>query len=212
MKYEHLVELGNKMPVIETKMLLKGGRGGRYAKVQISRLVRSGKLVQIRRGLYLLPPAYRKIRIFEPFLANMIKRPSYLSLEKSLEYHGVIPEAVPVFTSVTTKRPASFKTRIGRFSYNHVKTSLFWGYAPVTIDRQTALIALPEKAVLDLFYLRNERVTRGYIKEMRLQNLNKFNVNRLKAFAAVFGKRRVIAAAALLAKYIRTAKKGEKKL
>ncbi len=212
MKYEEIIRLGSKLPVIETKMLAARQRDKGYMDVQFSRWVKAGKLIQLKRGMYLLPPAYRKIQAFEPFIANLIKRPSYLSLEKALEYFGLIPEAVSVYTSVTTKRQSKFRSAAGVFSYRHIKNSLFWGYAPVTVNRQTALVALPEKAILDLFYLKKDKIAGGYIEEMRFQNTDRINIKRLKEFARRFGKKKITAAARDLAEYIRAQRREDKKL
>ncbi|MCD4780606.1 MAG: hypothetical protein K8S27_08695 [Candidatus Omnitrophica bacterium] len=74
-------------------------------------------------------------------------------MEKVFEFHDLIPEAVNSFTSVIPKRHAYFETLIGRFDYRHIRESLFWGYQSVTLHGQTAFMALPEKALLDFFYL-----------------------------------------------------------
>ena len=61
--------------------------------------------------------------------------------------------------SVTSNRPAIFKTGIGNFKYTHIQKSFFWGYSAATLNGQTAFVALPEKALLDFFYLRHGPVT-----------------------------------------------------
>ena len=41
-----------------------------------------------------------------PFVvANALKKASYVSLQSALSHYGMIPEYVPVTTSVTTRRP-----------------------------------------------------------------------------------------------------------
>jgi hypothetical protein len=43
---------------------------------------------------------------------------------------------------------------MGTFDYRHIKPDLFWGYHMVdSINQRKILIALPEKALLDLLYL-----------------------------------------------------------
>lgn len=199
--YEFLKKAGN-LPVIDVEILLAGVADTRPVKVQISRWVKSGKLIQVKRGIYLLSKDYRKKEVFEPYLASILMSPSYISLEKALEYHGLIPESVPVYTSVTTKRPAKYVTKAGVFSYRRVKKPLFWGYDSVSVDKQTAFVAFPEKALLDLFYLNGMNIPPAYLKELRLQNTEKIDTARLLVFAKRFKSRGIMTAAKRVVKYI----------
>ncbi len=209
MKFEKLIKLTEKLPVIDTEILLAGVSDPRPIKVQISRWKRSGKLIQIKRGLYLMSKPYRKVEVYEPCVASILKRPSYISLEKALEYHDLIPEAVSVYTSVTTKRPDRFVSDIGIFDYRHIKTSLFWGYDSVSVNGQTAFIASPEKALLDFFYIRGSNTSVEYIDELRLQNVEKVDVDKLIDYAKKFRKPGILRIAELLKKHIDFKKKEE---
>ena len=60
MKWQEFVDKVGGLLVIETEILLAGVVDSRALKVQISRWVNSGKLIQLKRGLYLLSSAYRK--------------------------------------------------------------------------------------------------------------------------------------------------------
>jgi predicted transcriptional regulator of viral defense system len=159
-----------------------------------------------------LPEGFRKVDIYEPHIAAVLKKPSYISLEKAFEYHGLIPEAVPVYTSVTTKRPQRIVTPIGTFDYRHIKNSLFWGYGSVTVNKQQAFIASPEKALLDFFYLKGLRIDDDYLYEMRLQNFSQINFSRLIDFAKRFKSPGVLKAAQLIKRYASKHKRGEKYL
>ena len=154
MEFENFLELTGHLPFIDTESLRIGTQDSRSLEVQLSRWKKSGKLIQLRRGLYLVSETYRKTKPFELAIAATLNRPSYISLEKAFEYHGIIPEAVHVFTSVTTKRPRRWQTPLGVFDYRHIRENLFWGYQSITLSGQTAFMAAPEKALLDFFYLK----------------------------------------------------------
>ena len=77
-----------------------------------------------------------------------------------------------VYTSVTTMREGTFTSKAGKFDYRHIKEALFWGYNSVTLNKQTAFIASPEKALLDFFYLNRIKISLEYLEELRLQNLD----------------------------------------
>ena len=212
MKWEEFVRNVSRMPVIQRDLLLAGTKDPASTEVQISRWVAVGKLIQLRRGIYVLSDTYRKVEIFEPYLASVLRKPSYVSREKALEYHGLIPEGVPMYTMVTTARPGRYETPFGVFDYRHAQESLFWGYRSVTVRNQTAFVALPEKALLDLFYFKKGAITGAYIKELRLQNTEIIELKRLDAFAKKFKKTKIIKAAKLLAKQVERIRSGEQTL
>ena len=212
MKWEEFIKYVGNLPVIDTAILAAGLKNPASVKVQISRWQKSGKLIQIKRGIYLLGEAYRKVATYQLYIASVLKKPSYISLEKALEYHNLIPEGVSVYTSVTTKRPTRFTTKVGIFDYRHVKASLFWGYESVNVNRQTAFIASPEKALLDLIYLNGTKISSAYLKELRLQNLQKINLSKLFEYAKKFKKPGVMDAAKIINKHIKSYRNEEKTL
>lgn len=86
-------------------------------------------------------------------IANLIYKPSYISLESALSYYGIIPEGVFAVTSCSTLKTAGFDTSVGRYTYRHIKPSLYFGYRVKQADSHKVLLAEPEKAVLDMLYL-----------------------------------------------------------
>lgn len=206
-----LQKLGD-TPLISTENLRAFQDEAGTIEVQVSRWTKAGKLLQLRRGVYVIAPPYRRTDVFEPFVANVLKSPSYISLEKALEFHGLIPEAVPVVTSLTTKRQGRFQTPVGNFSYRHIQPSYFWGYTAVSHEHQMGYVARPEKALLDLIYLNNLRVTPDYLEGMRFQNIEKMDSKVLLQFAGKFNKPSLEAAAKAVASFLKSQRKGEKKL
>ncbi|MBL7070438.1 MAG: hypothetical protein ISS27_03075 [Candidatus Omnitrophica bacterium] len=212
MRFEEFIRKVENLPVIDTESLLVGSSDLVKVKVQISRWAKSGKLIQLKRGMYVLSPVYRKVEPYGPFIAATLKQPSYLSLEKALEFHGLIPEGVKVYTSLATKWQDTFKSKVGVFSYQHIRKELFWGYVSVSLKGQTGFIASPEKALLDFFYVKKIRATFEYLQEMRLQNLDKLNPEKLLSCAKRFNKPGMLRAAKLIAEFIEKEKGGEKSL
>lgn len=212
MKWEEFIRGAGNLPVVDPKLYLAGVKNPNPIKVQISRWQKQGKLIQIKRGLYVLAVPYKKQEVFEPYLAAVLKHPSYISLEKAFEYYGLIPESVSVYTCVTTKRTDKFVTKLGIYDYRHIKTALFWGYKAITVNKQTAFMALPEKALLDFFYLKSVKISFDYLREMRLQNLKNIDLDRLLAFAGRFKKPGMLKIANTIKKYIEQYNDGEKEL
>lgn len=209
MEFDEFLKYTQHLPVIDTRVLSIGNKNPLPLKVQISRWVKSGRLIQLKRGIYLLAEPFRKVTSSEFYIANILKTPSYISLEKALEFHGLIPEAVRVYTSVTTKRPQILETPVGHYAYQHVKPSLFWGYTSLAMGGQTIFMAFAEKALLDFFYLKQAKVSLDYLTELRLQNLENIKITKLMEFGRRFKKKNLMRAAELLSRYMKDEKNGK---
>jgi predicted transcriptional regulator of viral defense system len=86
-------------PVFSSGLLLSGRANDRSLRLQLSRWVKAGRLLQFRRGLYALAPPWRKVEPHPFLVANRLRRGTYVSLQSALAWHGVIPEHVPVVNS-----------------------------------------------------------------------------------------------------------------
>ncbi len=202
MKFETFLKTFRNQPVVDSQMLAPF-REGNYGAVQLSRWVKEGKLVQLRRGFYTFTPNYLRVEPSALYIANMIYRPSYISLERALAEYGLIPESVPVITSVTTRRPTEFESVLGHFRYQHIKQDLFFGYYSRKTDTPETLLAFPEKAILDLMYFTPGPLTMDWMEEMRFQNLEEIHPERLLDFSKRFNQPKIQKAAALFLEFRR---------
>ena len=66
------------------------------------------------------------------------------------------------------------------------------------IEGQFAYIAYPEKALLDLIYLRKGGDSLEFIQSLRLQNLENLDLARMEEFAKHFNKPKLKRAAVLI--------------
>ena len=176
MKWPSLLAMVGDEAVFETGFLLAGDVDPADLRRQLSRWVASGQLVQLRRGLYALAPPYRKAEPHPFLVANRLVRGSYVSLQSALAHHGLIPEHVPVITSVTTGRPQRRENPFGSFEYHHCPPDRLTGYRVEQLGgRQEALVATPEKALADLVHLVPGADSSAYLSELRLTNLEKLD-------------------------------------
>jgi predicted transcriptional regulator of viral defense system len=209
MKFAELLEIVGDEPVFSSSLALAGDVDPVDVASQLSRWVAAGKLIALRRGVYAIAEPYRRRDPHAFELANAIVRPSYVSLESALSFHGMIPEAVFSTTSVARTRPAEYETALGRFTYRVISADLFWGYSavPVAADRrQRAYVALPEKALLDLVYLRPHGDDADFLEQLRLDGLDTLDTARLVEFAQRSGKPKLKRAAASLLELVRVYK------
>lgn len=188
MKYNELIQQFGSRPFFETEELsLWFDEPAPQVQARVSRWVSQGKLVQLRRGKYLLPKRYRTSEPVEMYLANYLYRPSYVSLHSALQYYQCIPEQVHVWQSVTPRQTNHWNTPAGVFRYVSIKQDWFFGYETVTLgpgDQHQGIIATLEKALIDLFYFQRGEWTSDRLREMRFQNLDQVQWNRLRAFTA----------------------------
>lgn len=148
----------------------ESSRAAVYAQVQ--RALKTGDVIQVRRGLYHLSRTVFPRLVSVEVLANLIYGPSYVSFESALSYHGWIPEAVRNCSCVTSLRPRTFETIHGLFSYTQIKQSpLLAGVQNVDSGRGTFFIATPLKALADMVAARGLDWTdcRPLVESLRIE-------------------------------------------
>jgi len=192
MRYSEFLHIVGKNPLFETSLLAAGVVSPYHAQRRLTDWSKAGKVIALRRGLYALPKAERKIEPHPFQVANQLVAGSYVSLEMALRYYSIIPEHVAMVTSVSTGRPQAFENLFGRFQYRHIHSNYFFGMEyRLILGNQYAYIAFPEKALLDLIYLRKGGDSPEFIYSLRLQNLEQLDLNRLEQFADRFNKPKI---------------------
>lgn len=187
MKYERLLELVGDEPLFESALLLSGKVNPNNVRLQLTRWKNAGRIYQLRRGLYTLAPPYQKTKPHPFVIANRLRKASYVSCQSALGFHGLIPENVPQTISVTGGRPGKWETPLGIYHFHHIKPALLRGYQMIGLGGgQQALVATPEKALLDLVYLQPGGDSPAYLEELRLQNLDCLDSDVLHKQAAFF--------------------------
>lgn len=145
--------------------------------------------MQLRRGLYALAPPYRKLEPHPFVVANRLVPGSYVSCQSALAHFGLIPESTPAVTSVGAARPGRWEMPLGRYELRHLQVGLLWGYERIEpVPGQKAFVATPEKALLDLVYLEPATDSPDDLAELRLQNLERLDLERLHRYADRAGK------------------------
>ena len=205
MEFKRLIEIVGDEPVFETGLLLAGNEEPREVRLQLSRWTKAARVYQLRRGLYALAPPFQKVKPHPFLIANRMVRGSYVSTQSALAHYDFIPEHVPVVTSVTTSRPGRWDTPLGSYKFRHIKTELFRGYRMVELgDGQHAFVATPEKALIDLIYLTPGGDSPDYLRELRLQNLDRLDLDRLEREASLANKAKLRRAAGFVADLARS--------
>lgn len=203
MRYEDFVGKTRNFALFGNELLtLLDAKRERLA-LQINRWLQKGQLIRLKRGLYTLPQERREVSFSMEWLANTLYSPSYLSLEFVLSRYDLIPERVSLWTSVSTRKTKEFKNPLGRFVYHHLKSEFFFGFEELKDEfGRSILMARPEKAILDLLYLKKgvEPSEEFFEENLRLQQRDQLKKKMLKEYARRFRSQKLEAAARLLVK------------
>jgi predicted transcriptional regulator of viral defense system len=140
---------------------------------KITELEQKELIIRVIRNLYVVSPKVHNLEISRELVANHLYRPSYISLETALSYHGMIPERVYAIRSMTTKRTKSFSTPLGNFEFKTIPADYFSiGIRQEIIENQYAfLIASPTKAICDMIVatpnlrLQSTKAMQNYLTE-----------------------------------------------
>jgi predicted transcriptional regulator of viral defense system len=136
-------------PVFETgDAAVRLGISNAHASATLARLAAVGHLVRLRRGLWALPGRVDPLTLPARLTAPL---PSYVSLQSALYLHGMISQVPAVTYAVSLARARQFETPLGVVSVHHVAPGFFFGYEDAR--RNGVLMASPEKALVDFFYL-----------------------------------------------------------
>lgn len=159
-KIDNLLERLNQMPYFtkNTVYLLAKDLSIKETTtdVYISRFLKRKDIFSLKRGLYISAVFFNQNKSdisYKFYLANIIRRPSYITSWAALEYYGLVTEATYPITCVTTKVGRTYKTKIGAFSYRSINRDLFSDFNLVKA-KFDFYVASPAKALFDLLYFR----------------------------------------------------------
>lgn len=119
-------------------------------KARLTRLLGAGKLIQVRRGLFVDDTA-----VSRRALAPLIYGPSYISFQYALASYGLIPERVEVVTcaSFNKNKNKLYHTPFGAYRYLYLPTAVYpYGLRLAEDEGASYLIASEEKALCDAVY------------------------------------------------------------
>ena len=151
------------------------------ANRKVSNLERAGRIIRLKRGLYVVSPRESGMLLSLNLIGNVLYGPSYVSKLTALREYGLIPERVEVVESMTTHLTVSFPLR--------------------EEEGVSYLIATPEKALCD-YIITTPRLPLRFLKDtyvfleedlrMDMDAFREMNVDIFRQCAAVCKKRQAI--------------------
>lgn len=146
--------------------------------VSLNRWVKKGVLERAGRNIYVLGGEPVRLEA----IAGQTYFPCYLSFESALSRFGVLNLVPYSLTFATTRKTKSMTLLERRVVYRHLKNELFFGFA----HEEGLYVAEPEKALLDLVYLRSLGKATIPSEEIDLRSLSE---KTLRKYAGQFPSR-----------------------
>jgi predicted transcriptional regulator of viral defense system len=127
------------------------------ARIALSRWVKTGHLIALKKGVYMHRRFYEQHRqeaTFAPVISSILLPQSYLSLEYVLQQAGILTEITYPVTAITIKNTRTIVNHLGTFVYRHIKPYLYFGFQIMEAYGVPYAQASVAKALFDYLYLR----------------------------------------------------------
>jgi hypothetical protein len=168
------------------RSLTKGSEG--VLSYDIARFIKSGEIIQFRKGIYSTRETYennsRDIS-YKKLIANILRVPSYVSLETVLSRYNILTDVTYNLWSITLKVPRKYSNRLGSFHYKQMRKDLFTGYEVIERENGTVYYeATKAKALFDYIYYRSDGIKDlkvNLVEDLRL-NLDAITTNEWAEF------------------------------
>lgn len=161
--------------------------------------MKNGKIVQLKKGTYLLNDRWEKEiqkDSYLEYIANKLLEPSYLSFEYVLAKYQILSEPVSALTSATTKSSREFSNALGSFRYYALTLKLFCGYEAREEGGFPVLEASKGKALFDFLYIRflkQKPITADAVENFRInwENISRKEFEQAKSYLKFTKSKRV---------------------
>lgn len=142
----------------------------------ISRFLKNKEILPLKNGLYASADFLDKHRgdiSYVFYLANILRKPSYVSSWSALQYYNLATEAIYSITSMTPKVTRNYKTKAGNFTYQSIQKDLFSDFSLVNGEPASSagkfdfFIATPAKALFDALYFKTHQFRGVLLKDIK---------------------------------------------
>jgi predicted transcriptional regulator of viral defense system len=162
----------------------------KQAKNVITKLVNNGWLVRIKRGLYAISDfSSRGFLSLSPFVvANLLVPESYVSFEAALQHYNMFDQLTGKIVSVSVKMNKAVKLADMEYRFVSTRPKYYLGWQDVQVTGQTARIATPEKALIDMVNFHKSQYSIDLVVEKLLEYKNDLDLPRLVGYLSKYPK------------------------
>ena len=160
----------------------------KQAKNQVTKLVKNGWLIRIKRGLYAISDlSTRGFLSLSPYLvANLLVPDSYVSFESALQQYGMFDQLTDKTISVALKMYKAVKLDSTEYSFVKTKPEFYFGWQEVNVDNRNARVATPEKALIDMVNFHKSQYAIDLVIEKLQEYKNDLDIARLNDYISRF--------------------------
>ena len=177
MRYQILQALRKKLYFTVADFAQASGVTTESARVSLSRYVKAGIFIRLKKNLYVLEQAWEDApRDFFFRISNFLQVPSYISLMSALSYYEITTQ-VPrrFYESVSLKRTRVFEPNGAVFNFYKLKKELYFDF----VKKGNIFIATKEKAFVDALYLYSFGKYKVDFDSLSLEKLDKKEIARI---------------------------------
>jgi predicted transcriptional regulator of viral defense system len=205
MKQSELLEnlIVNHGQVVTTGQILHQAEGfwdSKQAKNQVTKLVKNGWLIRIKRGLYAISDlSTRGFLTLSPYvIANLLVPDSYVSFESALQHYGMFDQLTDKTISVALKTSKAVKLNFTEYRFVKTKPGYFFGWQELIVDNKNTRVATPEKALIDMVNFHKSQYAIDLVIEKLQEHkddldmaqlndyLSRFSLTTVKIFGLIF--------------------------
>ncbi|MBU1088281.1 type IV toxin-antitoxin system AbiEi family antitoxin domain-containing protein [Patescibacteria group bacterium] len=160
----------------------------KQTKNLITKLVKNGWLIRIKRGLYAISDlSSRGFLSLSPYnVANLLVEDSYVSFESALQQYGMFNQLTNKTFSVSLKRYKTVTLNSTEYSFIKTKPEYYFGWQNIVIDNQNTRIATAEKALIDIINFHKSQYTIDLVIEKLLEHQKDVNLSQLNEYTGKF--------------------------
>jgi predicted transcriptional regulator of viral defense system len=160
----------------------------KQAKNLVTKLVKNGWLIRIKRGLYVISDlSSRGFLTLSPYVvANLLVSQSYVSFESALQHYGMFDQFTDKTISVSLKTYQAVKLNAIEYSFVKTKPEYYFGWQDIQIDNQTARVATPEKALIDMVNFHKSQYSIDLVIEKLMDHKNDLDIALLTDYLTKF--------------------------
>ena len=160
----------------------------KQAKNLITKLVKNGWLIRIKRGLYTISElSSRGFLTLSPYIvANLLVPDSYVSFESALQQYGMFDQLTSKTVSVSLKMYKPVELADEKYSFVKTKPEYYFGWQEIQIEPLSARLATPEKALIDMVNFHRSQYSIDLVIEKLTEYKNDLDMDRLNEYLSRF--------------------------
>lgn len=151
----------------------------------VSKLVRNGWLVRIKKGIYYITTLESRgvFNISNFIISQILSEDSYISCESALQHYGMFDQHLKTVTSISLKRISKKEIQGTIFEFITTSKNNFYGWNELEMEGRSVKIATIEKAILDMLNFKRTIHSTDLVLEKLKDYQGSINISRLNKFS-----------------------------